>query len=149
MAKIRGAKEHAARLRRLGGGSGSGGAIAEGIGDALFAGADLIKADAQVSITAGSRSGRMVKGVLRGKYQASAPGEPPAYDTHDLANSIESARLGPLHAQVTANDRKAAWLEFGTSKMAERPYMRPAVAKNRKEVVEMVRQAVNKVIRRK
>lgn len=96
------------------------------VGKAIEAAADFLSTEASVSITSGGRSGKIVKGVLRKRYQASAPGEPPAYDTEYLHNSIRTERTGPLTAVSAANDPKAAPLEFGTSKMAARPFMQPA-----------------------
>jgi HK97 gp10 family phage protein len=53
----------------------------------------------------------------------------------------------PLKVEVSANAPYASALEFGTSKMAERPYMRPAAAKARPQVAELVKAAVTKIIR--
>lgn len=134
MARIRGAKEHAARLRRL-----SSPEAVQQIGAALFAAGSQIETDAAISITNGSISGK--------RHVPSAPGQPPNADTHVLDRSIETNLVAPFHVQVTANAPYAAALEFGTSKMAERPYMRPAAAKNRKAVAQLVRDAVARIVR--
>lgn len=63
-------------------------------------------------------------------HKASAPGDPPATDTGTLANSIESKREG-LSAVVWTEKKYAKWLEFGTRKIAPRPFMAPAVAANK------------------
>lgn len=69
-------------------------------------------------------------GRVYGRHQASAPGDPPAVDTGQLRNSIISETgedsLGP-YVDVGSNLEKAEWLEFGTSNMEARPFMRPAV----------------------
>lgn len=134
MARVTGAKECAASLRRL-----AGPEMVQRVGAALFAGGNLIEVEAAHSITEGSVSG---KGHI-----PSRPGEPPNADTHVLDRSIETNQVGPLKVEVSANAPYAVDLEFGTSKMGERPYMRPAVAKKRKEVVALVRSAVQSVIR--
>lgn len=134
MARIRGGKQHAARLRRL-----TGPDAVRQIGAALFAGGSQIETDAAISITNGSVSGK--------NHVPSAPGQPPNADTHVLDRSIETNQIEPLRVQVSANAPYAAALEFGTSKMAERPYMRPAAAKNRKAVTQLVRDAVARVVR--
>ncbi|QTH19788.1 HK97 gp10 family phage protein [Rhizorhabdus wittichii] len=134
MARIRGAKEHAARLRRL-----TSPEAQRQIGAALFAAGSQIETDAAISITTGAVSGK--------NHVPSAPGEPPNADTHVLDRSIETNMVAPLHAQVSANAPYAVELEFGTSKMAERPYMRPATAKNRKAVTQMIRDAVARIVR--
>lgn len=110
------------------------------VGAALFAGGQGIQVEAQISITTGAVSGK--------NHVPSKPGEPPNQDTGVLSNNIETVQVAPLRVEVSSNAPYAADLEFGTSKMAERPYMRPAVAKRRKEVTFGVRDAVNHVIRK-
>ncbi|WP_260923415.1 HK97-gp10 family putative phage morphogenesis protein [Novosphingobium sp. 9] len=61
--------------------------------------------------------------------------------------------LGPSVSQldaveVSSNAPYAAPLEFGTSKMAARPYMEPAKNAKRKAVTQLVRKAVDSVVRR-
>lgn len=137
MVKITGAKAHAARLKRL-----TGEDMIRQVGAALFEAGNMIQVDAQISITEGSTS-------ADGKHVPSLPGQPPNNDTGVLANNIETVQKAPLVVQVSSNAPYAAALEFGTSKMAERPYMRPATAKNRKAVTELVRKAVERVTKRK
>ncbi|MBB4616909.1 HK97-gp10 family putative phage morphogenesis protein [Sphingomonas abaci] len=134
MPKITGGKAHAARLKFM--------VSAEAqrqVGAALFAGGDLVKDEAQGSITRGSAGGQ--KG---GKHQhvRSLPGQPPNEEFGGLRRDIENVQLELLRVEVSSNAPYAAALEFGTSKMAERPYMRPAVAATRDAVTELVRRAV-------
>lgn len=65
----------------------------------------------------------------RPPHRASAPGEPPASDTGRLLSSIgHRIRVeDTLVAQVFADARYATYLELGTSKMAPRPFLRPAL----------------------
>lgn len=139
---IRGAKEHQARLTALAN------RLGPRISDALYTTGQTIQVDAQISITDGAKSGRMTRGERKKLYQSSAPGEAPAEDTADLVNSIEAVRVEPLKVEVRANDRKAAWLEFGTSKMLARPYMQPAVDMNRDTLKKNVTDAINAEIRK-
>lgn len=132
--RIRGAKEFSRKLQRIAGA----GKEAE-IGRALFVGGETIQVEAQISITAGAVSGR--------NHVPSAPGQPPNADTHLLSDNIETVQPAPLYVEVSSNAPYAVALEFGTSKMAERPYMRPAVAKTRKDVVRLVRGAMNHALR--
>lgn len=132
MARVLGAKAHAARIRGL-----AGAEMIRRVGSALFAGGQAIQVEAQISITNGAVSGK--------GHVPSRPGEPPNQDTGVLANNIETVLVAPLRVEVSSNAPYAAALEYGTSKMAERPYMRPAVAKKRKEVVDLVRRAVRSV----
>ena len=109
---------------------------------ALYAAGQAIEIDAEHSITDGSISGK--------GHVVSEPGEPPNADTRLLDSSIETELPdGPEggRVRVTSNAPYAAFLEFGTSKMAERPYMRPAVERNRKRVSELVAKAIKGVVR--
>lgn len=60
-----------------------------------------------------------------GLHQASAPGESPAIDTGALVNSIRTEADG-LSAVVGVGQEYGVYLEFGTVKMASRPFMGPA-----------------------
>lgn len=76
-------------------------------------------------------------------HQASAPGEPPASDTGTLVNRINvKPNLTKLSATVEANTAYAAYLEFGTARMAERPFMRPALAARRGQIEADIAAAV-------
>jgi len=63
-------------------------------------------------------------------HRASAPGQPPAVDTGQLRQSI-THQLGKdaesLYADVGTNLEKARFLEFGTSTIAARPFLVPAL----------------------
>lgn len=109
------------------------------VSKALFAGGEAIAVEAQLSITRGAVSGK--------NHVPSRPGEPPNNDTGALANNVEVTQPAPLLVQVASNAPYSAALEFGTSKMAARPFMRPAADGKRKEVTTLVREAVNHSIR--
>lgn len=132
MARIRGAKEHAARLRRL-----VGPEAQRRIGEALFVAGQNIQVEAQISITRGSISGK--------NHVPSLPGQPPNNDTAVLANNIETVQTGPLRVQVSSNAPYAAALEYGTSKMAARPYMAPAVAIVKGDLAGDIAVAINRL----
>lgn len=134
MARVIGAKAHAARLRRL-----TGERMINQVSAALLTAGEMIEKEAEISITAGSITGL--------HHVPSKPGEPPNNDAGDLVRGIETVLVAPLKVEVSSNAPHAAALEFGTSKMVERPYLRPATQKKRKEAVELVRRAVQKVIR--
>lgn len=130
-----GAKAHAARLKKL-----TGQAMIREVGKALFAAGEMIQGEAQISITAGA--------VLGKNHKPSAPGKPPNNDTGVLAGNIETNQIAPLVVEVSSNAPYAAPLEFGTSKMAARPYMAPARDAKRKEVTALVQRAVNRAVKR-
>jgi HK97 gp10 family phage protein len=59
-------------------------------------------------------------------HVASAPGEPPRSDTGELVGSITATGSG-LSAEVRVDSGHAVYLEYGTSKMAPRPFLQPAI----------------------
>lgn len=62
-------------------------------------------------------------------HHASAPGDGPAVDRGDLVKSIQARQLKPGHWRVAVREPYALFLEFGTRKMAPRPFVRVAVEK--------------------
>lgn len=115
------------------------------IGAALFVAGNAVQVDAQISITTGAVSGA--------KHIASLPGEAPNADTGVLANNIETLLIrdtgSDLKVEVTSSAPYSEALEFGTKKMAARPFMAPAANKNRKKATAFVKRAMNKAIRDK
>ena len=166
MVKITGQKAHVARLKRI-----RGPAMVREVGKAVVAAADLIKVDAQISITTGAVSGK--------NHVASKPGEAPNNDTGHLANNIRTYRTGLLTSEVSSEAEYSAALEggsersagvtsrsfagktspygpskakqgpvrveFGDSSTAARPFMQPAADKNRKKATALVMAAVKRV----
>lgn len=110
--------------------------VTKQVGAALYAGGEEIRAEASHLITEGAVSGK--------SHVPSLPGEPPNEDTGTLRTHIETVQIAPLKVEVSSNAPYAAVLEFGGSKLAERPYMRPATQRKREAVVTLVRAAVNR-----
>lgn len=129
---IQGADRHAARLKALRAGS-------KRLGALVYAAADEIRAEARLSITRGSVSGK--------GHRASLPGQPPNRDTGNLDTNIETTRTGELTCEVRSKSGHAVALEYGTSKMAERPYMRPAVAKVKPKMHEHIKAGVSRMVK--
>jgi len=77
---------------------------------------------------AGQKSGRMY-----GAHQASAPGESPAIDTSNLANSIGTEAMGGASHMVYAGTEYALSLEFGSPRVAPRPFLGPAASQEEPE----------------
>lgn len=134
MTKITGIDKHKRRLRKL-----RGPAMVRPVTQAVFAAAQDLAVDAALSITKGAVSGK--------SHVPSSPGEPPNADTHVLDRNIEAVSTGPLKAETSSNAPYAAAQEFGTSHLPERPYMRPATARERPKAVRRIVDAVNRVIR--
>ena len=131
MVKISGQQRHSARLKNM-----ASPKARRFIEAALYAGGQIIEIEAEISITSGSVSGA--------GHVPSRPGEPPNADTRLLDTSIETTVVrgsAEPTVHVTSNAPYSAALEFGTSKVAERPYMRPATQKKRREVIDLVRKA--------
>ncbi len=123
--KLKGAKDAAKRIART-----------------LYALGNEIETDAEISITQGSVSGA--------GHVPSQPGQPPNADTRHLDSNIETeldaSNQNPT-VTVTSRAEYSAALEFGTSKMAERPFMRPAVEKNRDKITDEIAATVRSAIR--
>jgi len=71
-------------------------------------------------------------GHLYGSHRASAPGQAPTVWSGDLRASITHTviKLGMLWTAIVGSDKDhAPLLEFGTSKMAPRPFMRVTIAR--------------------
>lgn len=132
MTSMSGDRRHAERLRKLRANAGK-------LGQMIFAAADAIKTDARLSITTGSVSGA--------GHVASKPGEPPKRDTGHLDTNIEAYRTGPMTAEVRSQAEYAAHLEFGTSKMAARPYMRPAVRRAKPKIQRLATVTVERIVK--
>lgn len=110
---IRGLDKHLRRMRALGGQE-----MVRAVGAAVYESADAIRAEAFRSISAGSVSGA--------GHVASSPGQAPNRDTGYLQSQLNTAPNGPISAEVRSEAAYASALEFGNSKVAARPYLRPA-----------------------
>ncbi len=115
---------------------------------ALYASALRVEKEAKTSIQAGGKTGRIYK--RRGvEHKASAPGEAPATNTGRLVNSItshfNSLSQSKMESFVVAGRglvKYARMLEYGTAKMAARPFFFPAFEKSRNWIQERLNKAV-------
>lgn len=114
--------------------------------------AEAIVEEAQYSIRAMPKHGRTYprphvgEGAEGGTYTASAPGEPPANVSGDLADSIAWEPTGE-GAEVTADNFIAHTMEFGSAggKIAPRPFLHPAADSQSEEHIARVIKAVRSV----
>lgn len=127
MARVLGQERVSAALKRLPADK------IKAVSQALFVAGDIIKAEAQVSITTGAVSGI--------NHVPSAPGEPPNEDTGNLRRGIKVVQTSPLTVKVESTATYSAFLEYGTSRMLARPFMGPAARKRKDEIVALVRRA--------
>lgn len=95
---------------------------------AIFKAAATVERNAKLAIQQAPRGG---KALNRMKEHRSAPGEPPATETGNLVNSIQQENIQD-GIRVFVGARYGADLEYGTKKMAARPFWRPAVEKGKK-----------------
>jgi HK97 gp10 family phage protein len=112
---------------------------------AVLAGATIIANDAKRAIASGPKTGKTYtrRGV---EHQASAPGEAPATDTGGLIGSIvaDAEIVSPTEVvgYVEARSEHAVHLEYGTRKMAARPFLNPARERNEQRVQGFIRAAL-------
>jgi HK97 gp10 family phage protein len=99
---------------------------------ALLLSANLIKNDAVKSIREVSHSDKKVK-CGKKWHTISKPGDAPNLDSGRLSGSID-IKIHDTSAEVRANVNYAAALEKGTKKMGARPFLDPALEKNRKKI---------------
>lgn len=109
-------------------------------------GTEMVRTEATTLILDTPKTGRIYRRRTV-EHQASAPGEPPASDTGRLVASIRTDYdTSELVGRVTASTEYAAALEYGTARMAPRPFMRPALANKRQEIEEIVAAEVARVL---
>lgn len=101
--------------------------------------------DAQIAgLLVRPRGGRFRNLGEANLHRASAPGDPPAVRTGHLRRTVGLAK--PKRAvkgnakgwRITIKLEYAKPLEYGTSRMAERPYVRPALAKMKPVAPRMI-----------
>jgi HK97 gp10 family phage protein len=118
---------------------------------ALFISAKKVEEEAKRSIAEGNKSGKIY--IRRSvAHRASAAGEAPASDTGRLLNSIATRlQTNAKEALIVAGNsivRYARFLEFGTSKMAARPFMVPALEKSKAFIRARLNEAVDIAIKK-
>jgi len=106
---------------------------------ALYAAGQSIEIYAEISITAGSISGK--------GHVPSAPNSPPNADTRLLDTSIDTIVVGPNRVDVVSNAPYSAFLEWGTSSLEARPFMAPAARAKTPEAIDLIKKAVQKSTR--
>jgi HK97 gp10 family phage protein len=84
-----------------------------------------IQADAQASMKGGGSP-----------HHASQPGDPPNVDTGFLRGSVDVEAMGETQAMVGVGAEYGLYLEYGTSKMAARPFLTPAAKRHVATFVE-------------
>ena len=110
----------------------------------LRAGIRVVETHAKDSMN-GPKSGRVY--IINGReHQASAPGEPPAVVYGNLKNSIKVQEVTDDHATLAATGEYAVPLEYGTARMAARPFMRPAAYDHLEEIGDVMTRVADEAL---
>jgi len=99
-----------------------------------------VEGTAKESIMSGGTGRTYQKYNPRRQHTASAKGEPPATDTGFLVSNITSSvkqQGTTVVGQIVASAPYAPYLEFGTSTIDPRPFMQPALERNRPKIKRM------------
>lgn len=115
-------------------------AVEVSVSAALMAGGYVLEAAVKQDM-AQPKAGRFY-----GRHQASAPGESPAMDSGVLAASIGTEADGERSVVVGTNSEYAEPLEFGTARMAARPFMGPNAEAKRDEIAEAARAMLKQIV---
>ena len=108
----------------------------------------MVQNTAKESILKGGTGIVYEKYEPRRTHRASAPLEPPASDTGFLASQItmdvDVKPNGTVIGQVISAAPYSKHLEFGTTNMTERPFMQPALMKNKRKIQAMFKKGILK-----
>ena len=108
----------------------------------------MVHNEAKQSIMKGGTGRLYEKYEPRRSHRASAPNQPPASDTGFLVSQITMKVDTKLDGSVVGKIISAApyskALEFGTTQMTERPFMQPALEKNKRKIERMFKKGVLK-----
>jgi HK97 gp10 family phage protein len=108
---------------------------------AVRATAQAIRNDAIISVKSHLSAGNVyMRGTV--KHVASKPGSQPNQDRGTLTRNIRVTMNDNLTADISSNAPYSAALEFGTSNMAARPFMTPAVEGQRVKHKERLQKAI-------
>jgi len=146
--RVTGAKAIGRRLRRISKNT------REAMVTATAANALELETELKRTIQGGSRTGRVyLKGKTGRKHVASAPGEPPASDTGQLARHIKHKILdGGTEATVGIHDHNrvkyALDLEFGTMRTAARPFFFPTFERLKPKFKRRYKAAAQRAIKK-
>ena len=116
----------------------------EGVARATAQGAQLVRSTAIRSIQQKSNGETVTRYRSGGRsysHVASKPGDPPNTDTGALVRSI-NVEIRPDGTFVGTTLEYAPFLEFGTARMAERPFLNPALEQNKNKIRQLIEQAM-------
>lgn len=113
---------------------------------AVSRGTGMVEKTAQESIkNKGTGRSYTRRGIT---HTASAPGQPPATDSgflgQNITMNVKSMPNGTIVGQVISAAPYSKALEFGTTKMMARPFMQPALEKNRRKIEALFKKGILK-----
>ncbi len=104
----------------------------------------LVEKTAQESIKNQGTGKLYQKYNPRVEHRASAPNQPPATDTgflgQNITMNVKTQPNGSVVGQVISAAPYSKALEFGTVNMQPRPFMQPALNKNKSRIVKIFQQ---------
>ena len=99
---------------------------------------DIVRNHVVESIQRGAKSGETYELYNpRRTHTASAPGQPPATDTGFLVSNVSTqvkTQGKKVIGQIVSSAPYSVHLEFGTTNMKARPFMQPALEKNKRKI---------------
>ena len=99
---------------------------------------DIVRNHVVESIQRGAKTGETYELYNpRRTHTASAPGQPPATDTGFLVSNVSTkvkTQGKKVIGQIVSSAPYSVHLEFGTTKMRPRPFMQPALQKNKRKI---------------
>jgi len=107
----------------------------------------IVEAEAKREMTETEIDGSKTYG--KRQHHPSAEGSAPAVDRGTMRQSVthnveqDGARVVGRVGSTIVNPPIGAFLEYGTSKMAARPWLQPAIRKNSAKIKEMIGKAVS------
>ena len=114
--------------------------------DYVTRGTRMVMNTAKESIAEGGTGRTYTRGGVT--HRASSPNNPPATDTGFLISQITmdvDVKLnGTVVGQIISAAPYSKALEFGTTQMTERPFMQPALQKNKRKIQALFKKGILK-----
>ena len=108
----------------------------------------LVQNTAKESIMKGGTGIEYKKYEPTRNHRASAPNEPPASDTGFLVSQItmkvKKLANGSIEGSIISAAPYSKALEYGTTQMTERPFMQPALEKNKRKILSLFKKGILK-----
>jgi HK97 gp10 family phage protein len=105
---------------------------------------DIVRNHVVESIQRGAKSGETYELYNpRRTHTASAPDQPPATDTGFLVSNVSTqvkTQGKKVIGQIVSSAPYSVHLEFGTTNMKARPFMQPALEKNKRKIQRIFRE---------